>query len=69
MSKKLDNIPYCDPVTGQCTPDTPADAGQKLDEIPYCDPVTGVCTPAAAVGTDQQPSAADAGDEEAGQTP
>ena len=63
MSKKLDNIPYCDPVTGQCTPDTPADAGQKLDEIPYCDPVTGVCTPAAAVGTDQQPSAADAGDD------
>lgn len=63
MSKKLDNIPYCDPVTGQCTPDTPADAGQKLDEIPYCDPVTGVCTPAAAAGTGQQPSAADAGDD------
>ena len=47
-------------MTGQCTPDTPADAGQKLDEIPYCDPVTGVCTPGAAAGTGQQPSGADA---------
>ena len=65
MSKKLDNIPYCDPVTGTCTPDTPAADSGKLQDIPYCDPVTGSCTPGAGPESAQQPAATDEEDGEA----
>ena len=48
-----------DPVTGTCTPDTPAADSGKLQDIPYCDPVTGSCTPGAGPESAQQPAATD----------